>query len=123
MQPQFLALARLVIGDAHRAPDLGRAYQASGPDRVKDGLAEFMAAQAQQGRLVIDDPELAAEDFWGLILSSPRNAALHMPNAAPNRAELARYVHNGQRVFLRAYSADPTQDLIVLETLISEQSE
>lgn len=122
MQPQFLALARLVIGDAQRSPDLGRAYQASGPDRVKDGLAQFMAAQAAQGRLVIEDAELAAEDFWGLILSSPRNTALHMPNAAPKRQDLERYVHNGQKVFLRAYSAHPKQDLAVLESLISTQA-
>ncbi len=120
MQPQFLALARLVIGDAQRSPDLGRAYQASGPDRVLDGLARFMADQATLGRLQIDDAELAAEDFWGLILSSPRNTALHVPNALPDRQTLERYVNNGQRVFLRAYSTKPAKDLAVLETLIAQ---
>ena len=120
MQPQFLALARLVIGDAQRSPDLGRAYQASGPDRVLDGLARFMADQVALGRLKVDDAELAAEDFWGLILSSPRNTALHVPNALPDRQTLERYVNNGQRVFLRAYSTKPAKDLAVLETLIAQ---
>lgn len=119
MQPQFLALARLVIGDAQRSPDLGRAYQASGPDRVLERLARFMSDQAALGRLVIEDAELAAEDFWGLILSSPRNTALHVPNAIPDAQRLGRYVHNGQRVFLRAYSTRPAADLRVLERLIA----
>lgn len=119
MHPDFLALARLVIGDAQRSPGLGRAYQASGPDRVLERLSAFMAQQSDAGRLSLTDPELAAEDFWGLILSSPRNTALHIPDALPNQAELARYIHNGVRVFLRAYSTDVDRDLSRLSHLIS----
>jgi hypothetical protein len=33
---------------------------------------------------------------------------------------LQRYVHNGQKVFLRAYSVAPEQDLAILDRLISE---
>ena len=119
MAPEFLALARLVIGETHRSPDLGQTYQTSGPDQVLGGLTQFMADQKRLGRLNVDDPELAAEDFWGLILSSPRNTALHKPSEIPNRKQLARYVQNGQRVFLRAYSTRPDHDLKVLETLIA----
>ena len=79
----------------------------------------FMSAQRAAGRLHFDDAELAAEDFWGLILSAPRNRALHVPDTVFSRAALARYVHNGIRVFLRAYSADPTGDVARLNTLIA----
>lgn len=120
MRPEFLSLARLVIGDATRLPDLGQAYQDSGPNRVLEGLTDFMAQLAERKLLNIEDPELAAEDFWGLILSSPRNRALHVPNNIPNIKMLQRYVHNGQKVFLRAYSVAPEQDLAILDRLISE---
>jgi hypothetical protein len=120
MRPEFLSLARLVIGDATRLPDLGQAYQDSGPNRVLEGLTRFMAQLAERRLLNIEDPELAAEDFWGLILSSPRNRALHVPNNIPNIKMLQRYVHNGQKVFLRAYSVAPEQDLAILDRLISE---
>ncbi|MGB1257332.1 MAG: TetR/AcrR family transcriptional regulator [Thiolinea sp.] len=123
MHPEFLALARLIIGDAGRSPDIGRAYQASGPDRVLKGLAGFMQNQALLGRLEIDDAELAAEDFWGLILSAPRNRVLHIPDAYPDISELSRYIHNGIRVFLKAYSANPADDLLRLTKLISSSSE
>jgi len=122
MRSEFLALARLVIADANRHPELGQHYQAVGPDRVLNGLAEFMTAQASKGRLDIEDAELAAEDFWGLILSAPRNKALHVPDTQLSKAELARYINNGIRVFLKAYSTNPTEDLARLAALVQTKS-
>lgn len=118
MQPEFLALARLVIADAQRSPELGKAYQASGPDRVLKGLAQFMTRQAQLDRLDIKDAELAAEDFWGLILSAPRNRALHVPDTRTSLKILSKYIHNGINVFLKAYSTNPQADLDRLAKLI-----
>lgn len=119
MRPEFLALARLTIGEAHRFPDFGREYQASGPEKVLAGLMGLMDAQRKRGRLSFEDTELAAEDFWGLILSAPRNRALHEPDADISRTTLARYIDNGIRTFLRAYSTSPAADLDRLTTIIA----
>jgi len=119
MQPEFLALARLVIGDAQRSNAIGRAYQESGPDRVLKRLSQFMANQAILGRLNIDDAELAAEDFWGLILSAPRNRALHIPDANCDQKYLSKYIVNGIKVFLKAYSTHPEKDLKRFATIVT----
>lgn len=118
MRPEFLSLARLIIGEAQRFPDIGRDYQASGPNKVLEGIMAFMTAQRHAGRLRFEDAELAGEDFWGLILSAPRNRALHVPDADVSVASLERYVNNGIRVFLRAYSNQPRVDLSRLDELI-----
>lgn len=118
MRPDFLSLARLIIGEAHRFPHIGRDYQASGPDRVLQGLMAFMTAQRAAGHLYFEDAELAAQDFWGLILSAPRNLALHVPDAEISRPSLARYIHNGVKVFLRAYATHPDRDLARLAQAI-----
>lgn len=117
MRPDLLSLARLIIGEVQRFPEIGRAYQASGPDHVLRGIMRYLDQQRQAGRLMFDDAELAAQDLWGLILSAPRTQALYMPDAMPDRVTLARYVHNGLRVFLRAYSTDPGADLARLAEL------
>lgn len=117
MRPDLLSLARLIIGEVQRFPELGRAYQASGPDRVLGGIMDYLAAQRAAGRLAFDDAELAAQDLWGLILSAPRTQALYMPDSLPTDAELARYILNGLRVFLRAYSTRPEADLAQLKAL------
>lgn len=117
MRPDFLSLARLIIGEAARFPQLGRAYQASGPDRVLAGMMTYLDAQRAAGRLAFEDAELAAQDLWGLILSAPRTRALYDPDAVADRATLARYIDNGLRVFLRAYSTTPEADLAALRSL------
>lgn len=119
MRPEMLSLARLIIGEVQRFPEIGRAYQASGPDRLLAGIMAYLDAQRAAGRLAFDDAELAAQDLWGLILSAPRTQALYRPDAMPGRDDLARYITNGLRVFLRAYSTDPPRDLEQLEALAS----
>ena len=123
MRPEFLSLARLIIAEAQRFPEIGRAYQAAGPDRVLRGLMDYLEAQRDDGRLAFDDAELAAEDLWALILSAPRNRALHIPDAAPDHADLKRFIDNGLQVFLRAYSTNPAKDLAQLSTLANATSQ
>lgn len=122
LRPDLLSLARLIIGEVQRFPEIGRAYQQSGPDRLLAGIIDYLDKRRADGRLVFDDAELAAQDLWGLILSAPRTQALYMPDSLPDRSELARYVNNGLRVFLRAYSTKPGEDLATLEALIGAQS-
>jgi TetR/AcrR family transcriptional repressor of mexJK operon len=121
MRPDMLSLARLIIGEVSRFPEIGRAYQASGPDHLLRGIMRYLETQREAGRLVFDDAELAAQDLWGLILSAPRTQALHMPDALPDRATLDRYITNGLRVFLKAYSTNPAQDLDQLAALTTNR--
>ena len=117
MRPDLLSLARLIIGEAQRFPQIGRAYQASGPDHMLAGIMDYLTRRRSEGALDFADTELAAQDLWGLILSAPRTQALYIPDAIPDRAALARYINNGLRVFLKAYSAAPEADLAELAAL------
>jgi AcrR family transcriptional regulator len=121
MCPDMLSLARLIIGEVSRFPEIGRAYQASGPDHLLRGIMRYLDDQRGVGRLAFDDAELAAQDLWGLILSAPRTQALHMPDALPDRATLQRYITNGLKVFLKAYSTAPTQDQDQLAALARQE--
>ena len=114
MRPDMLSLARLIIGEAQRFPEIGQAYQASGPDRLLARIMAYLTRRRAEGRLNFDDAELAAQDLWGLILSAPRTQALYRPDAIPDHAAIARYVLNGLSVFLRAYAAAPKDDLAEL---------
>lgn len=121
MRPDMLSLARLIIGEVGRFPEIGRAYQASGPDHLLRGIMRYLDGQRAAGRLDFDDAELAAQDLWGLILSAPRTQALYMPDAIPDRAVLRRYIANGLRVFLKAYSTTPAPDLDQLAALTEQE--
>lgn len=122
LRPDLLSLARLIIGEVQRFPEIGRAYQEMGPDRLLRGIMDYLDGQRRDGRLIFDDAELAAQDLWGLILSAPRTQALYMPDRLPSRAEIARYLNNGLRVFLKAYSTQPETDLAELAQLTGAPS-
>jgi TetR/AcrR family transcriptional regulator, mexJK operon transcriptional repressor len=107
MRPDMLSLARLIIGEVQRFPEIGAPIRPRDPTTCCAGSCAYLDRPARAGRLAFDDAELAAQDLWGLILSAPRTQALYMPDAPPTGRTLGRYIINGLRVFLRAYSTDP----------------
>lgn len=103
MQPELLALRRLVTGEADRFPQLGEAWWRGGPARLMAGLTERLRQAASDGELVIDDPQLAAEQLQWLILAIPLNRAMLCPGQAYATEELHRYSDAGVRTFLAAH--------------------
>ncbi len=76
MQPELLALRRLVIAEATRFPELGRAFYDRGPGRTIDALTTAFARLHDQGRLNAPDPHRAAYDFNWLVMGEPLNRAM-----------------------------------------------
>lgn len=104
VQPRLLQLRRLVIGEAGRFPELGRAFYERGPGRTLAALSEVFDQLAERGLLALDDPALAAEHFNWLVVSTPLNRAMFSGRDDPlSPAELDRFSENGVRVFLARY--------------------
>jgi AcrR family transcriptional regulator len=104
MQPRLMQLRRLVIGEAGRFPELGRAFYERGAARAVALLADAFGRLADRGALELDDPELAAAHFNWLVMSAPVNRAMLLGDAEiPSPAELDRYAESGVRAFLAAY--------------------
>jgi TetR/AcrR family transcriptional regulator, mexJK operon transcriptional repressor len=105
MQPRLLQLRRLVIGEADRFPELGRAFYEQGPGRTVNALTTAFERLAERGVLHLDDPHLAAAHFNWLVMSIPLNKAMFLgDDQLPAPAELDRYADAGVRAFLAAYS-------------------
>jgi TetR/AcrR family transcriptional repressor of mexJK operon len=104
LQPQLMQLRRLVIGEAGRFPELGRAFFDRGAGRTTAALAAAFARLTERGLLRADDPELAAAHFNWLVMAAPVNRAMLLgDDAIPTPAELDRYADGGVRAFLAAY--------------------
>src|ERR671930_101074 len=63
MQPRLMQLRRLVIGEANRFPQLGRAFYEHGAGRSGAALAAAFELLTARGLLRAEDPELAAAHF------------------------------------------------------------
>jgi TetR/AcrR family transcriptional repressor of mexJK operon len=103
MQPQVLQLRRLVIGEASRFPELGRAYYERGPERSLVALAACLRRLSARGLLRIEDSTLAASHFAYLILSAPLDRAMVCGDDSVPEPELDRFAESGVKAFLAAY--------------------
>jgi TetR/AcrR family transcriptional regulator, mexJK operon transcriptional repressor len=108
MQPELLKLRRLVIANADRMPELGRAWYQNGFERVLAALATSFRRLTEKGLLRIDDPDHAASHFAGILLWIPVNEAMFTGNDKPkSAAELDRIADRAVLAFLAAYANDP----------------
>jgi TetR/AcrR family transcriptional regulator, mexJK operon transcriptional repressor len=111
MQPELMQLRRLVIGEANRFPELGRAFYERGAGRSTAALAAAFERLTARGLLHADDPEFAAAHFNWLVMAAPVNRAMLLgDDAIPAAAELDRYAEGGVRAFLAAYGRPPRAD-------------
>jgi TetR/AcrR family transcriptional repressor of mexJK operon len=107
LEPRLLALRRLVIAEAERFPELGRAFYERGFGRSSAQVADALARLSDGGALRVDDPQLAAAHLSWLTLSSPVNRAMLLgPSGIPPKPEIDRYIDTGVRVFLAAYGPE-----------------
>jgi AcrR family transcriptional regulator len=108
IQPELLELRRLIIGEAGRFPQLGRAFYERGVGRTVDALGNVFTRLNDRGLLDVDDPKHAAAQFNWLTMSAPINQVMMLgPDAIHSEAELDGYARSAVTTFLRAYAADP----------------
>jgi AcrR family transcriptional regulator len=73
LAPRQAALYRLVLAEAHREPEISRAFYREGPEQARAPLAEWLRVQHETGILCVRKPDLAAS-----MLISMAVAELHM---------------------------------------------
>ncbi|MCG5212923.1 TetR/AcrR family transcriptional regulator [Streptosporangium sp. KLBMP 9127] len=103
--PSRLALRNLVTGELRRFPELGQAYQRSGPAHSADALGEVFDDLSERGQLAVADVEIAVIQFFSLIIY-PHLIVGSFGSAL--RQDLAdRLITDGVDLFLSRYRSDP----------------
>lgn len=62
-RPEMVQFERRIAAETEREPEIGKAFLAAGPHRMKEAFAVLLRAMAERGEVKIDDYELAAEQF------------------------------------------------------------
>jgi TetR/AcrR family transcriptional repressor of mexJK operon len=119
MDPEVLALRRLVIGEAVRFPELARALYENGPRVAIASLATVIGDLQDLGLVRIAGPETAtatdtteaateraATQLNWLVMGDPVNRAMLLgDDATPTPAQLRAHVDAALDVFFGAYGA------------------
>lgn len=94
---------RIVVAESQRFPEIGREFYETGPARVREILKGFLQKGIDEGKLQVDDLDLAADQFPELC-----KAGLHLQMALglrekPNDDEIDRVVAGAVDMFLCKY--------------------
>jgi AcrR family transcriptional regulator len=104
LEDQSLAIYRVVMAEAARFPELGRAFYERGAAIARRNFAAWLERQMAAGKLLSRDPGLAAEQFMGMLRTHLHMRALLGIGPPPTEAEIEATVTAAVETFLRAYA-------------------
>jgi AcrR family transcriptional regulator len=103
MDNDTMAALRTILAESIQFPELGHLFYESGPAPSKAAVANYLAEQAKRGRLSVEDPRRAAEDFCALVCGEAKMRGMcGLPTLLPG-VDGKEQVRHAVSVFLRAY--------------------
>ena len=107
ISPQALAAYRVVVAEAPRLPELGRAFYEAGPTITLNVLAGYLERATARGELAVADPHTGAALLVGMIRSYPQLRRLLGVAEEMSDAERDRHVCAAVELFLGGSAAKP----------------
>lgn len=102
---ESVELHRLMMALGSQNPKLSRLFYEAGPQRLLDEMTHLLRQADRIGKLRIDDPQSAADQFFCLIKGGA-NFRLLFGCGEPQQGEAAeRHVQDAVAMFVRAYRA------------------
>ncbi|MEU8222337.1 TetR/AcrR family transcriptional regulator C-terminal domain-containing protein [Kribbella sp. NPDC048915] len=92
----------MLQSELHTMPELQDIVRDRATDKVNDALANRFARLALAGKLRLEDPAVAAEQF-GALLTAPLETRSQLGTRTLSAAELDEVTQNAVATFLRAF--------------------
>ena len=98
---------RLAMAESIEHPEIAASIFAAGPARVIEALTNYIRAEVQAGRLICDDPKLAAEQLMGSLVGlAPIQMLAGRPLPSPSVQQ--RRCAQAVDTFLSAFGREPS---------------
>jgi len=98
--PEAIGIYRLVVAESASMPDLAERFWNVGPGRTHALLARYIGEQVRRGALRVADPEQAAQQFWGMLLSGFHMQCVFGLRGPPQPDEIRAFVGKATGRFL-----------------------
>ncbi len=105
LQPETLAIYRVVVAESVRFPELATAFYSNGPATFLAFFSGWLGEQMKAGRLREADPAVAAEQFNALIRGGIFMCASVGLSVDRSDAAIERHVERAVDTFMRAFGA------------------
>ncbi len=98
-----LRVFRICVAEGDRFPDLGREFYESGPALARAHVVAYLREAVGRGELVIDDLELAADQFAELCKADLFHRVVFGVGGTVSRADRSRVIDGAVTMFLARY--------------------
>jgi AcrR family transcriptional regulator len=105
LAPQALSLHRILVMEKGRFPNIVEFFHSQGPERVQAALASYLAEQVKKGRLRKMNADVAARQFFDLVVPEFHFAMELRSRPAPTKAEMRQRVKEAIDCFLHGYGS------------------
>ncbi|WBO20756.1 TetR/AcrR family transcriptional regulator [Sphingomonas abietis] len=106
--PLAIEFLRMTIGESSRFPELMQSFFEVGKTPAVRAVTEYITTLGDRGALTIDDPDLAARHFLGLVDETVLWMRVMGSSASLTTSEIERVVERAVSIFLGHYQAKPT---------------
>ena len=101
LDEEVIALQRLLLQEAGKFSEIGRAFYTNAIQRTAKALADWLRVQQKRGMIALDDVDEAAGMLLGMLTSAPRRAAMFAEVSLPSRPQIEARVRSCAALFLR----------------------
>lgn len=108
-RPGMVELFRLVIAEAPRFPELGKAHFELGKQPFWRSVRDYLRAEAAGGNVVLQNPDMAATQFLGMISDNVFWPRLLLMDWAPTHRAMDRVVTEAADTMIARYGATTTR--------------
>lgn len=105
LQPDNLAMTRLISESLAEFPEAGRIAYENGPERSIAVLRDYLEAQRRRGCIHCPSADLVAESFYGALVGPARFRYLLGVNIKTSPAQRRRYVDEIVALYVRGLGA------------------
>ncbi len=103
LSEEFVRTYRMMMSEAMRFPEIGRAFYEAGPKQGAHRVGEYFATAIEAGELKRDDPDMMAQNFLDLCLSRLHFRRLWNVTPAPTAEDVRANVARAVSIFLAAF--------------------
>jgi AcrR family transcriptional regulator len=102
-----MRMFRICVAEADRFPDLGRQFYESGPMLIRSKIRDYLHSATAKGELVIEDFDLAADQFAELCRADLVPRVLFKIDPDVSDEDRRRVIDGAVETFLARYAASP----------------
>jgi TetR/AcrR family transcriptional regulator, mexJK operon transcriptional repressor len=103
LQPEVVAMHRVVIGEAGRNPRVAELLNEAGARPTLAAFSEVLKAWVKAGKLEIPATERASDHFFNMLKGHMLQEVTLNLRALPSSSEVKRHIDDCVDMFLRAY--------------------